>query len=242
MKIFVGWDARDELAFRACVTSLLQHATIPLQIIPLKDYELRRHGIYHRAYHVQPNGQKYDDADGRPFSTEFTFTRFSVPLFDRSEEWVVFCDADFLWRADIAELAKHFDDTKKLLCVQHIYKPDEAIKFDGMLQQQYRRKNWSSLMAFRPKYLPMKKPVLNGSSGRYLHQFKWLDDEEIGALPEEWNWLEGWSSADISPKAVHYTRGTPDMLGKLPFDDEWWAAVKAWKPEMNEHGAFPCGL
>ena len=36
-------------------------------------------------------------------------------------------------------------------------------------------------------------------------------DDLIGALPETWNWLEGWSAkpAHGHPKVVHYTRGGP---------------------------------
>ena len=240
MRVYVGYDPRDELAFRACVSSLRRHSSIELEIIPLKDYELRRHGVYSRAYRVDAAGQMYDEADNKPFSTQFSFTRFAVPLIDNRDEWAIFCDADFLWRADVAELCRLFDDDKKLMCVQHQYEPEESTKFDGMLQQKYKRKNWSSLMAFRPPRLPMNKSLLNGASGRFLHGFKWLEDDQIGALPQEWNWLEGWSPADIQPKVVHFTRGTPDMLGRMAHDVEWWQAVNAWRPDMNIHGAFPC--
>jgi lipopolysaccharide biosynthesis glycosyltransferase len=210
------------------------HSSIPLDIIPLKDYELRRLKIYERSYKVESNGQKIDDIDKRPFSTEFAFTRFAIPIFDESPNWVVFCDADFLWRRDIAELMNCVDDDKYLMCVQHDYNPPESSKFDGMLQQKYDRKNWSSLMLMRPRHIKIDKETLNKSSGRYLHTLSFIDDKYIGALPPEWNWLEGHSTSS-DPCAVHYTRGTPDMLGKLPFDDEWWNAVNSWKPTMNRH-------
>lgn len=240
LKIYTGWDPRDELAYRACVSSLLKHSTIPLRITPLKDYELRRHNIYSRAYFVERRGQMIDRNDSRPFSTQFSFTRFGIPLIDKSDDWVIFCDADFLWRADVAELVEYFDDSKKLMCVQHDYRPEEITKFDGMSQKKYNRKNWSSLMAFRPARLPITKALLNGASGKFLHAFGWLEDEEIGGLPEEWNWLEGWSPDSVIPKVVHYTRGTPDMNGRLPYDEEWWAAVNEWHPGMSQHGVFPC--
>lgn len=238
MKLYVGYDPRDELAFRACVSSARNHSNVPLEIYPIKDHELRRHEIYSRPYRVEASGQMIDGIDGRPFSTQFSFTRFAIPLFDKSSEWVIFCDADFLWRDDIGKLFALADDSKKLMCVQHDYSPPEITKFDGMLQQKYRRKNWSSLMMFKPSELLMSKAVMNNASGRFLHQFKWLADETLGALPQEWNWLEGWSE-DGEPSAVHYTRGTPDMLGKLPYDAEWWEAVEAWRPGMNFNG-IPC--
>ncbi len=236
MKVYVGYDVRDELAFRACVSSLLAHASIPLQIIPIKEFDLRRRNIFHRGYTVKPSGQMIDSIDKRPFSTTFTFTRFAIPLIDNSDECVLFCDADFLWRADVALLFALFDKDKSLMCVQHDYKPKEKTKFDGMLQEQYLRKNWSSLMLFNPSKCKITQAELNGASGRYLHQLKWLADEQIGALPAAWNWLEGWSDESVDPLAVHYTRGTPDMLGDfLPYSAEWRVAVAQWQPQMNLH-------
>lgn len=242
MRIYVGWDPRDELAFRACVSSLRRHSSIPLEIFPLKEYDLRRHGVFRRAYHVESSGQFIDAIDRRPFSTQFSFTRFSIPIIDRKPGWALFSDADFLWRADVAKLFALADDSKSLMCVQHDYAPAEQTKFDGMLQQRYRRKNWSSLMLMKPSEILIEPSVLNNSSGRYLHQLKWLPADKLGALPEDWNWLEGWSPADRDPLAVHYTRGTPDMLDQeLPYATEWWEAVHAWTPDMSHHGIDPCG-
>ena len=50
---------------------------------------------------------------------------------------------------------------------------------------------------------------VNTKSGRWLHNFKWLNDNEIGHIPITWNWLEGYSSESINPKNVHFTRGGP---------------------------------
>ena len=51
---------------------------------------------------------------------------------------------------------------------------------------------------------------------------KWLPDELIGALPADWNWLER------EPKAVHYTRGTPNMPGyeESAFAPRWWRELE----------------
>ena len=56
-----------------------------------------------------------------------------------------------------------------------------------------------------------------------LRSFCWLLPEEIGSLPERWNWLEGYSPADLEPAAVHFTRGIPSMPGyeNVPYADEW---------------------
>jgi hypothetical protein len=59
-----------------------------------------------------------------------------------------------------------------------------------------------------------------------LHQFRWLDDAAIGALPYEWNWLEGHYRADAgaTPRAVHFTRGGPwfEQWQDVEFADLWW--------------------
>ena len=34
-------------------------------------------------------------------------------------------------------------------------------------------------------------------------------DDEIGELEEEWNWLDGHSDININPKNVHFTTGGP---------------------------------
>lgn len=237
MKIYIGWDARDELAFRACVSSLINHSSIDLDIIPLKDHELRRAGAYFRSYFCDYTGQKQDYRDGKPFSTDFSFTRFAVPLLDKGSEPVLFCDPDMLWLGDIAKLLAEADLSKAVSCVQHDYRPKEESKFDGMKQEHYFRKNWSSLMLMVPSKCTITPYMVNNQTGSFLHGMLWQDDSTIGSLQQSWNWLEGWSSPDITPDVVHFTRGTPDMLGDgLPYSKEWWAAVDEWRPEMNRNG------
>lgn len=237
LKIYIGWDPRDELAFRACVASIRQHASVPVDIIPLKDHELRRTGVYWRSYEVQNNGQKVDNRDGKPFSTDFSFTRFAIPLIDKSDDWVLFCDADMLFRRDVAELFALADDDYSVMCVQHDYNPPETTKFDGFKQEKYFRKNWSSLMLLRPARCEITKYWLNNETGSFLHGLLWQKDGDIGALPAEWNWLEGWSNPDADPAVVHFTRGTPDMLGEdMPYSQEWVDALNTWLPWMNRNG------
>ena len=53
--------------------------------------------------------------------------------------------------------------------------------------------------------------VVNTESGQYLHQFQWTNANKIGAIPDRWNWCEGYSeeSEFYNAGAVHYTRGGP---------------------------------
>ncbi|MGI9504504.1 MAG: glycosyltransferase [Geminicoccaceae bacterium] len=225
MRVYIGWDGRDALAFEVCKRSLLEYASIPLEILPLKDWDLRNAGYYWRTYEVDAQGQRFDHRDGKPFSTDFSFTRFCVPVMEaNSPDWVLFQDADMLWRRDIADLVAEIDDSKALMCVQHRHEPPEETKMGGLtLQQAYPRKNWSSLMLMRPDRIRLSNYDVNNRSGSWLHSMCWLEDDQIGALDESWNWLSGWSSPEIEPAIVHFTRGTPDMLGceDQPYADEW---------------------
>jgi hypothetical protein len=50
--------------------------------------------------------------------------------------------------------------------------------------------------------------LVNTVPGRDLHRFCWLDDAQVGALPVEWNWLEGHSVPMARPgdRAFHVRR------------------------------------
>ena len=225
LRVYVGWDGRDALAYEVCRKSLLRHASIPVEIISVKDWELRRKGLYWRASRTDSSGQRWDERDGKPFSTDFSFTRFCVPALESfGDDWVLFMDADMMWRADIADLLAQADSQKGVMCVQHRHAPLELEKMGGLVQTVYRRKNWSSLMLLKPsRCTELTKYAVNNQTGQWLHAMCWAKEEEIGCLPDEWNWLEGWSSPNIDPKIVHYTRGTPDMPGTedAGYAEEW---------------------
>ncbi len=231
LRVYVGWDPRDALAYRVCVRSLKAHASVPVEVIALKDWELRRKRLYWRPYRVDGRGQMWDQPSGQPLGTQFSLTRFCVPALEGYDgDWVLFTDADMLWRADVAELVALFDDDKALMCVRHDHRPHEATKMDGVRQTAYARKNWSSLMAFNVwRNRALTGYRVNNASKAWLHQLSWLEDDEIGGLPEAWNWLEGHSDPSIEPKLVHFTRGTPDFPGyaDAAYADEWRSYAKA---------------
>jgi hypothetical protein len=221
LRVYVGWDSREEIAYEVCRHSLLRHASIPIDVIPLKQHELRAQGLYTRP--VDPLA-----------STEFTYTRFLVPHLAGTAGWALYCDCDFLWTADIAGLVtlttKAAAQNLGALCVQHDYRPTETTKMDGRTQTSYPRKNWSSLILFNashPQVRRLTPETVNRESGAYLHRFQWLDDAAIGAVPETWNWLEGWSAKPPSgaPNVVHYTRGGPwfDAWQDVDYADLWRA-------------------
>jgi hypothetical protein len=229
--IYVGYDEKDDLAAKVCIESLKKHSkghTIHL----LKDHEVRKDSLYRREFitSTSPSGgvQYTDMGDGKPFSTHFAFTRFLVPALERFDsEQAVFVDADFMFRAPIEEMLEQVNKKKAVSCVQHNHTPIEDRKMDGVIQTRYHRKNWSSLMVFNPDLCRTLTPYrVNISPGSWLHAICWAQDDEIGSIDEAWNWLDGWSSDEIEPKAVHYTNGTPDMITGSAYADEWWEYTK----------------
>jgi lipopolysaccharide biosynthesis glycosyltransferase len=201
LRIFVGWDSREPVAYDVAKYSLMRRASIPVEITPIVAEDLRARGLYTR--------------DKDPLaSTEFTYTRFLTPTLAGFHGWVLFCDCDFLWLGDIAPMIEYTKTSKAVYCVQHDYTPKEMTKMDGVPQTNYPRKNWSSLMLFNcdhPSVKGLTAEVVNRETGAYLHRMQWVDDADIGSLPTTWNWLEGWNEkpAHGTPNAVHFTRGGP---------------------------------
>lgn len=237
MKVFIGYDPRDDNAYKVCVASILRHASVPVEIIPLKDWELRRKGVYNRPYNVDERGQIWDVRTGTPCSTLFSIQRFAVPILcGYTNEWVLFIDADMMFRDDIAKLFALADDRYAVMCVKHDQRAEEGRKMDGVIQSPYAYKNWSSLMLMKPSRCEgLTHYVLNHKTAKYLHQFAWVSHDDIGELPLEWNFLAGYySSVGKHPKNVHYTLGTPDMLGEYAvatqWDEEWWALLRGGDP------------
>ena len=200
MKVYVGYDTREDIAYQVCEHSI-KRRNGQIEVIPLKQKDLREKGIYYREV-------------DKLASTEFTFTRFFIPYLNDYKGWAVFCDCDFVWRVSPTELEQYCDDSKAVVCVQHDYKPKEGLKMDGQVQLVYPRKNWSSMVLWNcghPKNKMLTPELLNKQTGKFLHRFSWLDDSDIGSLPLIYNWLVGWyqEPKDGTPKILHYTEGGP---------------------------------
>jgi hypothetical protein len=225
--VYIGFDRREPEATLVARRSLLKTISVGVRIHDLREDELRSSGLYDRPFRIEGK-QRIDVRDGKPFSTDFSFTRFLVPTLQDYRDWALYCDSDFLFRSDLSDLLALADPSKAVMCVKHDYRPPERIKMDGQRQERYGRKNWSSLMLWNcghPANAALRPEVVNFSSGAFLHGFQWLADDLIGGLPECWNWLEGWSPATIEPRIVHMTRGIPTMAGyeDIPYADEWRA-------------------
>ncbi|GIL03003.1 MAG: hypothetical protein BroJett030_29020 [Alphaproteobacteria bacterium] len=219
-RIYIGWDSREDIAYQVARHSLLKHASVPVEVIPIKLPELVARGLYTRD--IDPLA-----------STEFTYSRFLTPALAGFDGWALFCDCDFLFFADVAGLAAYQKPEHAVACVKHDYTPKESTKMDGQVQTVYPRKNWSSFMLFNcahPSTRRLTVETVNRETGAYLHRMQWAADAEIGDIPIEWNWLEGWNEmpATGTPNAVHYTRGGPwfDNWQDVAYADRWKAEAE----------------
>jgi len=200
MKVFVGYDSREQIAYDVCEYSILKYNR-NARVIPLKQDDLREKKVYWR--------------DNDPLSsTEFTFTRFLVPHLCDYKGWAIFVDCDFLFQINIEEIFALADDRYAAMVVKHDYNPPEGVKMDGQKQLAYPRKNWSSMILWNcghPNNQKLTPELVNRETGQFLHRFTWLKDDMIGELNCQYNWLVNHyrEPKDGKPKLIHYTEGGP---------------------------------
>jgi lipopolysaccharide biosynthesis glycosyltransferase len=227
--VFLGWDPREVVANRAAEYSLLRHAA--RHPVSAEHISIETLPEYDRPMHQMPNGQLYDEISDAPMSTSHAIARFWVPRVCAFTGWAVFTDGDVLFRADVNRLFALADPQYAVMVVQHGALPEQASKKGGHIQQAYPRKNWSSVILWNCGHLAnraLTREVLNRWPGRDLHAFKWLREDQIGALPATWNHLVNVSAPDPDPAIVHYTLGTPDVPGHEhdAFADDWLRAAR----------------
>ncbi len=194
VNIVVGFDQREAIAYHVFCQSIIEHATMPVQFIPLR---------------LNPGKINIGESDG---SNTFTYSRFLTPYLMNFQGWAIFADGDMICKADIAKLWNLRDSTKAVQVVKHDYKTKHLKKYLGNKNENYPRKNWSSLILWNcahPKNKLLTPNFINDKVGSYLHRFSWLDDEEIGELNSEWNWLAIEYEDNPGANIIHYTLGTP---------------------------------
>ncbi len=135
-------------------------------------------------------------------------------------------DGDMLLRDDIAKLWELRDESKAVLVVKHDYQTKLTTKYLGAKNENYPRKNWSSVILWNcghPANQNCTPEFVQNATGAQVHRFTWLTDDLIGELPKEWNWLPDEFGANADAKLLHYTLGTPSFheFATTPMGDEW---------------------
>ena len=212
IRVFIGFDPRETAAFGVLSHSIHRHSSEPVAIAPLMLSELG--GIYRRPRDPLQ-------------STDFSFSRFLVPYLCGYEGWAVFMDCDMLMLDDIAKLWRLRDERYAVQVVKHVHVPKEETKFLGAVQTKYQKKNWSSVMLMNcARCTALTPEFVNRASGLELHQFKWLEgDQLIGDNPRQWNHLVGYDAPRRDASLVHFTIGGPDFEAsrECEYAKEWFA-------------------
>jgi hypothetical protein len=212
IRVFIGYDPREAVAFGVLAHSIHRRASLPVSITPVMLSQLG--SVYRR--------------DRSPLqSTDFSFSRFLTPWLNDYEGWALFMDCDMLMLDDIARLWALRDERYAVQVVKHDHVPKEEVKFLGAVQTRYQKKNWSSVMLMNcARCRALTPDYVNSATGLELHQFKWLgDDGAIGSLPARWNHLVGFDTPRPDAALVHYTIGGPyfDQYRDCEYAREWFA-------------------
>ena len=218
-RIYIGYDPVESIAFYTLAHSILRRSSIPVSIAPVARSQLK--GVYTRDR-------------GPTESTDFSLTRFLVPWLSAFDGWSLYMDCDMLCRTDIVELAAQTrqQPDKAVVVCKHDYVPRSARKFLDRVQTTYPRKNWSSVVMFNNERCRALTPAyVNSATPSDLHRFAWLDDQFIGELPLEWNWLVEEYPHNDAAKIVHFTLGGPyfDAYRNCDYAGEWFAEFESMR-------------
>ena len=119
LRIFIGYDPKESVAFHVLCHSLLERSSKPISITPinLKNFK----GLYSR-----PHDQRQ--------SNEFSFSRFLVPYLCDFEGIGVYMDCDMLALGDISAILDDIDENHAVSVVQHDYESKVKVKYLGNKQ------------------------------------------------------------------------------------------------------------
>jgi lipopolysaccharide biosynthesis glycosyltransferase len=212
INLFIGYDPRETVAYYVMSHSIIARASQPVAITPLS---------------LQNLGSLMTREWDALQSTDFSFSRFLTPYLCDYQGWSIFMDCDMLIMGDIAKLWELRDERYAVQVVKHEHQPREAIKFLDAPQTPYQKKNWSSVILFNnAKCKALTPEYVNTASGLELHQFKWLEDDDlIGEIPHDWNHLVGYDAKTAKVSNAHYTLGGPYFkeFANCEYAEEWFA-------------------
>jgi lipopolysaccharide biosynthesis glycosyltransferase len=251
LPIYIGWDSREAVAANVCAHSITRRTETPVSIKFLKHRDLRKEGHFARPWLIEgESGNFIDLIDSKPFSTEFSHTRFLVPALMNYQGWALFMDSDMIFLTDISKLFALCDDQYAVMCVKHNHIPPvDSIKMDGREQLRYHRKNWSSFVLWNcahPANAQMTEETVNFMKGGNLHSFSWLPDSLIGALPYGYNYISGVSpklppERGHRPDVIHFTEGGPwfPECKEVPYGQMWTDEYEDWQAHAEHVSDVP---
>ena len=208
--LYVGFDDREPLVYHVFCQSVIDQSSCPVALIPL--------------------AQNLLHFDGRQDGTnQFIYSRYLIPWLQDYEGWAIYADGDMVVTTDIKELFDLRDEDKAVMVVKHDYRTKNRKKYIGSPMESdnvdYPRKNWSSVILWNcghPSNKVLTRDLVEEAGGAFLHRFEWLNDDEIGELPADWNFLVG-EEEERPAHLYHYTLGCPGFEHYMRCDHnrEW---------------------
>ena len=195
LNIFIGYDPKESVVYHTCVQSILENTKCLVSIIPLHLEMLENYKETH--------------TDG---SNCFIYSRFLIPYLTGYKGNALFIDGDMIVREDLQNLFTLFDKNFAVQVVKHDYKTKFPIKYLGSKNEDYPKKNWSSVILYNcehPKNKILTPSFIENTQGSFLHRFSWLNSDEIGEIPKKWNYLVKEYPHDNNSSLLHYTVGAP---------------------------------
>lgn len=224
LHIFFGHEDRAEAGTTAFVRSVIAHASKPVALVPITRF----------AAVDYPEG-----------TNAFTFRRFLVPWMMRFEGFAVFVDgADMICRADICELMELRDPYMAVQVVKHEYRTRHPRKYVGSAMEaenaDYERKQWASVMLINCAHFGWRQVTpefVRKSQPLDLLQLRFLDEDRIGPLPVEWNWLVDEHGTKDDAKLLHFTAGIPifEQHADAPMAGEWTSSLLSASTSTAAH-------
>lgn len=130
LRIFIGYEPRQPVAYNVCAHSIMRNASVPVAITALKLSQLpiTRRGL-----------------------TEFTFSRFLVPYLAGFRGMAMFLDQDMIVTGDVLELFKASDPLNAVSVVQD----QERFEWPSMMMF-----NAGACLRLTPKFVQDEKNAL----------------------------------------------------------------------------------
>ena len=215
LKIFVGFDEKEAVVFHTCVQSIIEKCKVPVSIHPLNLQ------MFHNYKETHSDG-----------SNNFIYSRFLVPYLNNFQGKALFLDGDMIVNHNLNDLFDQFDKKYAVQVVKHDYKTKFPVKYLGHKNDDYPKKNWSSVILFNcshPKNKILTPKLIERAKGSYLHRFSWLEDKEVGEISKDWNYLVLEYPETQKAKIFHYTVGAPCFE-----DFNYGEEAKIWNEIYNK--------
>ncbi|MGA0825485.1 MAG: glycosyltransferase, partial [Burkholderiaceae bacterium] len=130
ISLAIGFDQREAISYHVFCQSILEKSSQPVAFTPLVLTGLA--SLYKETH--------------KDASNSFVYSRFLTPFIFGYSGWAIYADSDMVCQRDISELWNLRNDRYAVMVVPHDYKTKHGRKYLGNVNQDYPRKNWSSLI------------------------------------------------------------------------------------------------